>query len=148
MSDHLAARVEDDAVAVEDQLVLAADGVDVGDVGTVVDGAPAHHLLTRAPLALVIRRAVDVDEQLDAVLRLPCHGSGWIPAVLADRDADADPRLLEDRAPVSDREVTLLIENPVVGQEDLVVYALHHSVADECGGVEDGAVLVDEADDS
>src|SRR5207302_2469255 len=71
VSDHVAARVEDDAVAVEDKLVLPADGVHVSDVGAVVDGAPAHHLLTRPALALVIRGAVDVDQQLDPMLGLP-----------------------------------------------------------------------------
>ena len=80
------------------------------------------------------------------MVRLPRHRSGRIPAVLAHGDADANAALLEDWAAVTDREVTLLVEDAVVGEEDLVVHALELSVVDEGRGVEDLAVLVHEPD--
>src|SRR3989304_5587658 len=60
VGDELAVLVEDHAVAVEDELVLAADHVDVADVDGVVGGARGDHALAEGALALVIGRAVDV----------------------------------------------------------------------------------------
>ncbi len=145
--EDLAAGPEDDAVAVEDQLVLAADRVDVDDVRAVVGRALGDHLLALDALAGVERRAVDVDQHLGAVLGLPCHRAGRIPAVLADGDADLQAALVDDRAAVADGEITLLVEDAVVRQEHLVVDGLQLAVADVGGGVEDLAVLVYEADD-
>ena len=147
VGDRVAARVEDDAVAVEDQLVLPPDGVHPGDEGAVVGGPSADHRLSRRPLAVVVGRAVDVDQQPGAVLRLPRHRAGGEPAVLAHRKADAHAVEVDDRAEPSGLEVALLIEDAVVGQEDLVVDGLDLAVVDEGGRVEDLAVPIDEADD-
>src|SRR5206468_8604657 len=57
-SQKAAMRVEDHAVAVEDELVLAADGVDPGDIRAVVRRPSADHRLARRALAVVLWRAV------------------------------------------------------------------------------------------
>src|SRR5712692_8190268 len=130
---NLALGSKDDAVAVEDQLVLATDCVGVRDVGTVVRGAAGDHVLTWGALAYVVRRTVDVDQQLRAVVRLPRHRAGRVPAVLADGDPDADPGLLEDRTAMAGGEVALLVEDAVVGQEDFVINRLELAITDEGG---------------
>ena len=63
MAERLAMSVEDDAVAVEDELVLPADGVDPGHECAVSGRPLGHHRLTRHALAVVVGRAVDVDQE-------------------------------------------------------------------------------------
>jgi hypothetical protein len=113
--DDVALGIDDDAVAVEDKLVLAAYGVDPGDPRPVVAGAAGDHRLARGSLPVVVRRAVDVDEHLGAVVGLPGHRSRGEPAVLAHRQAEARARELEDRGAVALSEVALLVEHAVVG---------------------------------
>jgi hypothetical protein len=56
-------------VSVEDQLVLAADGVAEGDEARVVSRSRHQHLLALDLLADVERRRADVHEQLGACER-------------------------------------------------------------------------------
>src|SRR4029077_12740495 len=115
----------------EDKLVLATDLVDVSDVRPIVRRATGDHLLARSAFAAVVRRAVDVDQELGAVIGLPGHRARRIPAVFADRHADPDARQLEYWRPVAGREIALLVEDPVVRQEDLVVHGLDLAVVHE-----------------
>ena len=64
--DHLALVVEHDGVAVEDELVLAADEVAEGEVRRVVARPGDEHLLAVLGLADVERRGGEVDDQLRA----------------------------------------------------------------------------------
>ena len=147
VGEHPSIRIEDHAVAVEDELILAPDGVDPGDVGAIARGAFSDHRLARAALAVVIRRPVDVDEDVRPVVRLPGHRTGREPAVLTHRQADSHAVPLDDRAAVAGLEVPLLIEHAVVRQKDLVVDSFDLAVVQEGGGVEDGPILVDESHD-
>ena len=83
--DHLTLVVEHDGVAVEDELVLAADEVAEGEVGGVVARAGDEHLLAILGLADVEGGRREVDEQLGAGERQV--GGRWarLPDVLADR---------------------------------------------------------------
>src|SRR4051794_33022199 len=130
-------RVEDDAVAIEDQLVLAAHGVHPGDECAVVRGAAGDHRLAGSALAVVVGGPVDVDQDLSPVVRLPGHRAGWKPAVLADREADADAVQLNDGATVPWLEVALLVEDAVVGEEDLMEDGLDVTTVQKRGCVED-----------
>ena len=103
----------------------------------------ADHRLARAALACVVGRAVDVDQQLSAVMRLPGHRSGWVPAVLTHGHADPHAFELEDRAAMSRLEVALFVEHPVVREKDLVIHGFELAVLHESRGVEDRAVIVD-----
>ncbi len=147
MRQHLAVRAENHAIAIEDELVLAADQVRVSDECPVIGSAARNHLFTRPALAGVIRRTVDVDQQLGALVGLPSHRAGWVPAVLADRHTDFDAGHLEYGTSMPDCEIALLVEHPVVGQEHLVVDGLDLTVMHEGGGVVEVAILVDETDD-
>src|SRR5260370_33101022 len=114
MRKHFALRAEDNAVAVEDKLVLAADFIDVSDVRPVVGRSPGDHLFTWAALAVVVRRTVDVDQELGAVVGLPRHRTWRIPAVCADRPADPDACQREVRRTMAGREQALRVEPPTM----------------------------------
>ena len=119
--DHRAARVDDEALAVEDQLVLAADQVAEGEMGAVGAGAGGEHLLALASLAAVVGGARGVRDQLGARRRLGRGGRALDPAVLADRQPDLRPGDL-DRLSLAPRdEVALLVEDGVVGEAVLAV---------------------------
>ena len=129
--------IVDDAAAVEDQLVLPAHRVHVGDGKAVVRGTLGDHLFPEGPFAGVEWRGVDVDDQLGPGLAL--H-RGWphrVPDVLADVDADQYPADPVDRADRALFEVTLFIEDAVIGQEDLLIGVQQPAVVANGGGVVD-----------
>ncbi len=113
----LAVGVEDHRRAVEDQLVLAADLVDVDQGARGVGRPGGQHALTLGQPVGVVRRRVDVDHQLGAPRRLRGDGAGGAEGVLADRHADAHPGHLDQRRRAgAGGEVALLVEHRVVGQ--------------------------------
>ena len=91
--------VDGDAVSVEDQLVLAADGVHEHDGGEVVDRPLDEHPLAAVPVADAVGRGRQVHDHLRAGQRLGHRGRPRLPDVLADGDPDRDPVQLEDRPP-------------------------------------------------
>ncbi len=62
--DRLAGAVEHEGVAVEDELVLAADQSAEGDADAVLAGALGEQALALQPLPGVVGRGGDVDDQL------------------------------------------------------------------------------------
>src|SRR5438045_9484629 len=76
---------------------------------------------------------------------LPCHRAGRKPAVLAHRQTDPDAAHLDDRAAVAGFEIAFLVEDAVVGQENLVKDGLDFTAAEERRRVEYVALLVDAA---
>ena len=148
--EQVALGVEGERAAVEDELVLAADLVDVDQRRVGVGGAGGQHPLAVGRLAAVVRRGVDVDRQLGAAVGLHGERTVGAPHVLADADADldaADLVQLERIGLVAGREVAGLVEDGVVGQETLAVGADDLAAGADGGGVEQVAVLVDVADD-
>ncbi len=142
------ARLVDHArVAVEDQLVLAADGVDEGDEAEVVAGADAQHLLPLALLAEVERRGREVGDELGPRERQVGGRRPGLPDVLAHRRADEHVAELEQQAVVPRREVAVLVEDAVVGQEALAVDRLHGAVVADDAGVVEVAVEPGRADE-
>src|SRR4029078_10406460 len=102
-------------VAVEDQLVRAADGVAEGDEARVVARARGQHLLAFPILAEVERRRGDVRDELRAAEREVRGRGPGLPHVLADRwpeqrVADANQEEIPSR-----REVPVFVEDAVVG---------------------------------
>ena len=113
---------DDHRVAVEDQLVLAADLVDVGDRHIRLDRPLGECESSSCALAEMERRGVHVDHQIGAT-----------PTEVGDR-AVGHPRVLTDRHPerntadveqpegfVAGDEVPLLVEHRVVGEPTLAV---------------------------
>src|SRR6185503_9114960 len=144
---HLALVIEHDGVSVEDELVLAADGVDEGDVADVVSRAGRKHLLSLPLLADVERRGGDVDEELRAREReVGCRRAG-LPYVLADGWPDQSIAMLEQEEVAPRSEVAVLVEDAVVREEALAVDGLHLAARADRAGVVEVAVEMGEADE-
>jgi hypothetical protein len=108
-------------VPVEDQLVLPPDEVAERHVGARVARTRDEHLLAVFGLADVERRGRQVDDQLRAGEREVGRRRAGLPHVLADRRADQDVAVLQQEEVVPRREVAVLVEDAVVGQETLAV---------------------------
>ena len=145
--DHLALVVEHHGVAVEDQLVLAADRVAQRDEARVVARAGNQHLLALAVLVEVERRRRDVQQQLRTGEGEVGRGRSRLPDVLADRHTRERLAVLEQEqvAPLS--EVARLIEDAVVRQEALAVDGFHLAARAHRARVEEVAVVVRVADE-
>ncbi len=142
--------VEGERAAVEHQLVLAADLVDVHQRGVRVGGPGGEHPLAVRRLAEVVGRGVDVDGELGAAGGLFGERPVGAPDVLADADAHLDATdevELHRVGLVPRREVASLVEDGVVGQEALAVGADHPATAADRRRVEQVVVGVDVADD-
>ncbi len=144
---HLALVVEDERVPVEDQLVLPADGVAEGDEAEVVARALDEHLLAVALLADVEGRGGEVDEQLRAREREVGGGRARLPHVLADGRAEQAVAEPDEDEVAPGREVAVLVEDAVVGEEALAHDRLDLAVRADRGGVEEVAVVVRRADE-
>ena len=135
--DDLAVLVDRHAVAVEDELVLAADHVAEQHRGEVVARALDEHPLALGALARVVGRGREVHDHLGAGERLGGGGRPGLPDVLADREADGHAVQLEAGRRIARLEVALLVEHPVVGQVHLAVDRRHLAVGEHGGGVVD-----------
>ena len=94
----LAVVVDHERVAVEDELVLAADERAEGDRAAVVARALGEHLLALEPLAGVVGRGGDVDDQRARPRSASSRGRRpGLPDVLADREPDGDAVDLDQR---------------------------------------------------
>ncbi len=114
-------RRHDDRVAVEDQLVLAADKVRVREHGAGFGRAPLAQRQPRVVLVPLVRRRVRHHQQARAGGPGDCDRPAVLPQVLADRDRDVDRlaalgRQPEHRQRVAGQEVAELVEDAVVGQ--------------------------------
>ena len=87
--DRLAGVVDHEGVAVEDELVLAADEPAEGHAGEVVARALGEHPLALGALAGVVGRGRDVEDQRRAGQRLVAGRRAGLPDVLADGQPDA-----------------------------------------------------------
>ena len=122
--------VDDEAVAVEDQLVLASDQVAEGERGPVGLGALGDHLLALGRLAAGVGRARGVEDQL--ARRTPPRPRPAGPAPRCPRRSSGRPgrrstSIVIGRA--SRLEVAPLVEDRVVGQVDLPVDGVDGAVA-------------------
>ena len=138
--------VDGEAVPVEDELVLAADGVDEHDRGQVVDGALREHALPGLPVADAVGGGGQVDDHLGARQRLRHRRRPRLPDVLADAHPDRDPVELEDGGLCAALEVALLVEDAVVGQVHLAVDGRDLAVGEHRRGVVDVLGALGKAD--
>ena len=122
--EHAALVVEQQRVAVEQQLVLAADHVAEGDRAQVVARALDQHPLALAALARVIRGGGGVQHQRRAGQSLVREGRAGRPDVLADGQAQPRVAELQHGAALADLEVALLVEHAVVREHRLAVDGL------------------------
>ena len=142
----LAALGDDHAVAVEDELVLAADQVAEGERGTRLHGPLLDHPLALDAPAAVVRRGRGVDDDAGAGERLDRGRWPRIPDVLADRQPDPHPRDLDQRRSVPGLEVAALVEDAVVREQRLAVGGANLAGREHGDGVVRPGVLFREPD--
>jgi hypothetical protein len=97
---------------------------------------------------VVVGRGADVNNDVGAGETQRLGGAFGVPEVFADRHAHAGAGDCKHGQGVALVEVALLVEDAVVGQELLVVDALHGAICNDSSGVVEVDVAVDEADDA
>ena len=121
--DQAALGVDDDRIPVEDQLVLAAHQVDVGQRRARLAGPADAQLQPGLVLAPLVRGGVRDHQQPRAGLPGHRDRAAVLPQVLADGDghvhrvpAAVGYRDADHRQPVPGHEIAVLVEHPVVRQ--------------------------------
>ncbi len=130
-----------EGVAVEDQFVLAADLVGVGERAARLRGPPHAQVAPHVVLLPLVRRGVRHHQQTRAGRSGDRHRAALLPQVLADRDGHVDAVQAEDRQPVTAHEVAVFVEDAVVGQVVLGRAGHHPALVEHRGGVEQRAPL-------
>ena len=134
---HPAVGADDHRVAVEDQLVLAADHVEVGQGAPGLCRATAHQLEAGVVLVPLVRRTVDAPA---AARRRPRAAiddrPALLPDVLADGQGHVDATDADHGQVVPGREYAVLVEDAVVGQVVLRV------ARDDAAAVQDGGAVL------
>src|SRR5215216_6310958 len=113
--------VEDDRVAVEDELVLAAREVAKEHVATVIRSPHTQHPFPGGSLPPVVRGGRDVEEDASPAEGLLAGRTTRVPDVLAHAHPDEGVAQIEDRGSRTLPEVAVLVEDTVVWQVALVV---------------------------
>ncbi len=148
----LAVRGDHEGIPVEDEFVLGADHVDVGDGRAGLSGAALEQLQPHVVLVALVRRAVDVHHEPGAGLPGDAEGAALLPDVLADRQGHVHAVEAHDGEATARDEVPVLVEHPVVGQMVFEVGGDDPAAETEGGGVAGRraggrAVVVEVADD-
>ena len=134
-------------VAVEDELVLAADERCRTRRSTSCRARGRRASPRARGLADVERRGGDVRRQLGAGKRQVGRGRARLPDVLADRRSDERLAETQQHELAAGREVAVLVEDAVVRQELLAVDALTSPSASDGAGVVEIAIEVRRADE-
>ena len=129
-------RSDDETVAVEDQLVLAAHGVAERQEAAVIAAAGGEQHLPLPALAPVIGRGREVDDDLRAAVHgRPFGRTAGHPDVLADGDAHPPAVEIDHERLASRQEVAALVEDGVVREAVLAVQRRDPTVGQDRGGV-------------
>ena len=153
----------DEAAAIEDEFVVAADGVDVNHRAAERAGGVDHERFADVVLVVMPRARGEVDHQI-AFLRVELfHGIGAAvesaradhgvrPDVLANRDADAAAAVFDDEGFFGGFEIAVLVEDVVGRQQAFMRGGDDLAAMAEGGGVEGraagaGGVAFDGADE-
>src|SRR5690606_7921804 len=105
-----------DGVAVEDELVLAADEVDVGEGAAGLTGAAGAQVQADVVLVALVRGGVQGEQQPGPGGAGDADGPAVLPEVLADDGGDVDAVDADDGEPVAAHEDAVLVEHAVVGE--------------------------------
>ncbi|HEX8582092.1 MAG TPA: nitrilase-related carbon-nitrogen hydrolase, partial [Acidimicrobiales bacterium] len=108
-------------VAVEDELVLAADLVAVDDRGPRLGRPAADQRQAQVVLGPLVGRGVGGDDEVHPGLAGDAARAALDPEVLADGQRDVHPVQPHDRQLGAGHEVAGLVEDAVVGQVPLVI---------------------------
>ena len=131
-----AVRVHDERSAIEHELILSAEQIDVDHRQAAVFDAFAYDFFTAILIIERIRGAIDDSNEL-------CTGScsrfrrTRLPDVFADQKRGANPVQLDDACFVSSTEIALLVEDLVVGEFLLAIVGERRAIAKDRCCVED-----------
>src|SRR5215210_580724 len=137
--------VEDDRVAVEDELVLAAREIAEEYVATVVGSPHAQHPFPGGALPPVVRGGRDVEEDARPAEGLLAGRATRVPDVLAHANPDEGGAQIEDGGVSTLPEVAILVEDTVVRQVALVVAVQYLAAGYQGAGVVQVGAQVNEA---
>ncbi len=144
-SDNVSMLLDHEALAVENEFVLTANEITVGDKRGVVGSARCQETFAGCALAFMIRRGGNVDDQLGVTVDgLIVERSAWVPEVFANVYGELQAAPIEHLPAMTGREVALFVEHAVVGQVTLAVNADELAVMQHGRGVEEIALTVDE----
>ncbi len=132
--------VHHEGIAVEDQLVLAADQVDVDRRHPLRDDMLAHRVQAHVLLAHVKWRAVQHQQHLSAGGARACRRLR-VPGILADIDAEAHALDLEHEWRIGRRKIAPLVEHIGVRQLILAIGAENLAVDQHRGRIASHALL-------
>ena len=132
--------VERERAAVEHELVLSADHVEIDERQAALDDARHGDVLANGELVALVRRGVG-DEQNFAARFEDAFDRVGTPDVLADRNADAHAAKHDRPRRRARREHALLVEDAVIGQIDLEPHRLDPPAIEQRHGVIELAVL-------
>ena len=143
---------DDDGAAVEDEFVVAADGVAINHRSAELAGRVYHELFTEGALAVVPGTGGEVDHKINALGSEQGDGinaveaaraeGGVGPYIFANGHADAATRVGYDERGFRGLEVAVLVEHIVSWEEAFTGHVLHAAVETESGGVETTAAGV------
>jgi len=129
-----AAGIDQHGTAIEDQLILAADLVDIDDRHPPFARARRQHIVAALLLAAMKRRSIEIDHQARA--RAGRTSSGFRPPdVLADGDGGGHTAEIDHTGRIAGGKIALLVEHLVIGQTLLVVAGDQLAIADHAGRV-------------
>lgn len=118
---HFAGLIHDHAAAVENQLILPAHHVGVGDQHTILPRAGGQYLVAQAALADMERRGVDVHDNFSPCRSLrPCRPFGK-PDVLANVHADGRAIQHQQRQTRPGTKIPALIKDAIIRQQPLAI---------------------------
>ena len=140
MHGEAAVGVEGEGGALEHQLVLAADEVEIDQRQAALDDAGDRDALTDRELVALVRRGVGDEQDLAAGLE-DAFDRIRPPDVLADRHADAHAAKDDRAGRGARREHPLFVEDAVVRQVDLEPDRFDPALGQERHGVVQFAVL-------
>ena len=140
MRAEAAVGVERERAAVEDELVLAADHVEIDEREAALDHPRDRDVLADGELVALIRRGVGNEQDLAAGFE-DAFDRVRPPDVLADRNPDPDAAKHDRPRRRPGREHPLLVEDAVVGQIDLEPDRLDPPAIEQRHGVVKLAVL-------
>ena len=117
-----------EAPAIEDQVVLPSYLIDIDDRGINLASAPGRQIATHMSLALLEGGTVDGHQEVNALLGHLADGPALLPDILADGQTDTSAFDVENDALLAGSEDSIFVEDPVVGQEVLVIPGPHQTV--------------------
>ncbi len=127
--------IKSKAPTIEDQLILSANHVDIGDAGRIFLCTFLEECFALSAFVCLKRRGVDIDNELRALSRLRGNWPIGIPDIFTNINAETQTVQLKNRGSFPWRKVAIFIKNTVVRQTPLMVGEHMLSFVNNGGGI-------------